>query len=923
MTRNTKKYFSLILISLMLLLNCTPIFAANDSSDNYTWDNLKLGNYCWMSGMVIHPKDSSLIYVRTDVGGLYRYNPQSTGENGLPQACWDIKDHQWTQLLDGYNKAGKYVYGVHAVAVDPNDTNVVYAAYGYQGQEDLYGKTDIIKSTDKGNTWSRMRISEKAGYSTTNNIIYCGNDSISRTSPESLIVDPENSKVIYFGTQNDGLWRTLDGGQSWEQIASVPTDDPTASGDSSWRIATNSGGVEQVYLPDDNQIVDTNGVTRSKNIYLSVWGHGVYKSTDGGDTFELIPNSPIAPYQIQLVKGSTEANDKLYVSSQKRTYRATGVTVDGGFWVYKNGSWTDLSKRFNYHGNNNPKAFGAFMIDSRDSSKIYVTSAPWTNYTYMWKTLVGELFWTDPVQINQGSVMLQDPANLNNVWYPGAAHLGYIKDISSYSQTNDWEPIQDYNYGTVALSSTGDPMPVNPGRYIYADNGIEGLVCGKIVSVPTAVGVDASPLVLINMMDHGLRVQEEYNRLELVSKPKVTTGGGIDFCEEHPNYVFRTGTSGNIDGLEYGMAGYSENYGRINSAGSNFTEVNWNDDLRIVDCAVGAEFISDKNYPVLMVVSPGHHGADNSGVAKGYGEGVYRSLDGGQSWQIMSAVAPLSSNRTQDLCNNRYIASDRVNPSTFYYLGGDQKLYITRDNGDTWYAVECGVNGAPSAFGTNMIKAIPGVEGGLWVKGSDGFVYATYNFGSSWEKISANSIVAFGFGKGNGFSNNPAVYILGVVDGVRAIYISNDLGNTWTRISPEEESFSIDVVDIAGDRNTYGRVFVATGGRGTLYGDGVPENEDLGYVAGDTLSLVATVNNTYPTAQDFVMVAAFYSTSDRLLGVQIGNAEAPGNCAQAEIEFEITVPDYGERTKMKAFVWESMSGVKPLFEAVTAYESRY
>ena len=55
------------------------------------------------------------------------------------------------------------------------------------------------------------------------------------------------------------------------------------------------------------------------------------------------------------------------------------------------------------------------------------------------------------------------------------------------------------------------------------------------------------------------------------------------------------------------------------------------------------------------------------------------------------------------------------------------------------------------------------------------------------------------------------------VDGKLGCCLSEDMGKTWTKISPDEQQFFAGVVDVVGDRRLFGRVFMATGGNGALY----------------------------------------------------------------------------------------------------------
>ena len=64
----------------------------------------------------------------------------------------------------------------------------------------------------------------------------------------------------------------------------------------------------------------------------------------------------------------------------------------------------------------------------------------------------------------------------------------------------------------------------------------------------------------------------------------------------------------------------------------------------------------------------------------------------------------------------------------------------------------------------------------------------------------------------------PALYLVGVVNGVRGFFRSDDRARSWVRINDDRHQYGL-VLHITGDPKKYGRVYVGTHGRGVLYGD--------------------------------------------------------------------------------------------------------
>jgi photosystem II stability/assembly factor-like uncharacterized protein len=81
-----------------------------------------------------------------------------------------------------------------------------------------------------------------------------------------------------------------------------------------------------------------------------------------------------------------------------------------------------------------------------------------------------------------------------------------------------------------------------------------------------------------------------------------------------------------------------------------------------------------------------------------------------------------------------------------------------------------------------------------------------------------SEIQAFGFGKAAPNHAYPALYLAGTVQGQPGVYRSIDEGQSWVRINNDRYQWGL-ILQIAGDPRLYGRVYVGTHGRGTLYGD--------------------------------------------------------------------------------------------------------
>ncbi|HMR19434.1 MAG TPA: hypothetical protein PKA53_09065, partial [Sphingobacterium sp.] len=206
----------------------------------YTWGNLPVGGGGYVTGMVIHPVEENRMYIRTDVGGAYR---------------WSEEEKKWIQLLEQHSTR------VDGIALDLRLPDRVYIALN----------DGVYRSDNRGEEWTKL-------FSAT----YDGNGDL-RWVGECIAVDPLNSDVIYTGTRKDGLYRSVDSGTSWSKIATVP------SGTQGARAIVFGSTIQP-----QNQL---------SVVYVAVPTLGIYQSSDGGQTFSPLQDAPVYPNRMQYIAG--------------------------------------------------------------------------------------------------------------------------------------------------------------------------------------------------------------------------------------------------------------------------------------------------------------------------------------------------------------------------------------------------------------------------------------------------------------------------------------------------------------------------------------------------------------------------------------------------------------------------------------------
>ena len=121
--------------------------------------------------------------------------------------------------------------------------------------------------------------------------------------------------------------------------------------------------------------------------------------------------------------------------------------------------------------------------------------------------------------------------------------------------------------------------------------------------------------------------------------------------------------------------------------------------------------------------------------------------------------------------------------------------------------------------GMAWFRTVPGKNGHIWGRAGTSGLYQSTDFGATFTK-SANvpEIYHLDFGKAAPGASYPAIYIWGRVGGVLGFFRSDNAGANWTRINDDLHQFGY-INDMVADSRTYGRVYLATSGRGIIVGD--------------------------------------------------------------------------------------------------------
>uniref|UniRef100_UPI000594F104 X2-like carbohydrate binding domain-containing protein n=1 Tax=Paenibacillus curdlanolyticus TaxID=59840 RepID=UPI000594F104 len=502
-----------VLIGTSLSISAPAAHAA--PSAPYTWKNVNTGaGGGFVPGIIFNETEPDLIYARTDIGGVYR---------------WNKADSSWIPLLDnvGWTDWGKL--GVDALATDPVDPNRVYIAAGMytNGWDPNHGY--IMRSTDKGNTWQITQLP-----------FYVGGNMPGRSMGERLSIDPNKNSILYFGARSgNGLWKSTDYGVTWNKVTSF-TNPGTYVQDASYPYTADIMGI--AWITFDKSTGTAGSATQTIYVGVADKANSIYRSTDGGATWAAVPGQPtgFVPHHGEI------SNGNLYITYNDSSGPYDGVKGD----VYKlnttTGVWTNISpipstSTDAYFG------YGGLAIDRTNPNTIMVTTLnSWWPDANIYRSTDGGATWT-------------------SIWswsgYPNRDLL-YTQDISAApwldfgSNPQPLEPalklgwmigdieIDPHNpnrmmygtgatiYGTNNLLNWGTSSKVNIS--VMAKN-LEEMAVNDLVSPPIG-----APLVSAVGDVSGFRHTDlTVAPTKMLTNPGVTSS--IDFAETNPTFMARVG----------------------------------------------------------------------------------------------------------------------------------------------------------------------------------------------------------------------------------------------------------------------------------------------------------------------------------------------------------------------------------------------
>lgn len=694
----------------------------------YEWKTIPFGGGGFVDGFLYHPTAPDILYVRTDVGGSYRF---------------DYANKRWVPLMDGFGKADWDCFGTLSLAVDPQNPDRLYATCGLY-LTDRVPQAGVIRSDDRGATWQKTTLPFRLG----------GN-ALGRGTGERLMVDPKNGDRIFLGTNRDGLWVSHDRAKSFQKVEGYK-----------------EAGVTFV-LFGDGVIYAGSGTNLQE--WQGSGGGGVFRSTDDGRTFSLIPGSPkLIPHQAAVGKDGT-----LYVTFADGL-GPHGVTDGAVYKLAPDGVWTDISparptkeQTFGYAGldlvgdrlvvsTSNRYATQDDIYVSRNSGGSWAPVSPQARHAFS----------QYPWLVNYMSGHDEDANSRRN--------MGHWLDAVKINPHNPEELVYGTGYGVWMTKDLGKVGGKAEVLFDFTNDNLEETVVLGLESPPEG------PRVLMAAGDVGGTAFDDFSKSPTrgLFVPTNKTNQSVAFAALKPEVIVRSVDNEAARG--YISFDGSESWHALPSVPKPIDTTDWH-----------------AHRAGKIVISAGA----KSLVWVPENEPAWYSQDLGKTWAPSSGW--MKAERGQEAI------ADKVEDGVYYaYDKRAGAVLISRDHGASFepYATDL-----PKMEGNAQLRAVPGKKRSLYLAAGDAGLFEIIDgrIKIRFEAVTAAWQVTFGkAAPGKTFST---VYLWGKVEGEEGLWRSVDGGKAWVRINTDATRFG-QMRAIAGDPREFGVLYISPDGRGTMVG---------------------------------------------------------------------------------------------------------
>jgi photosystem II stability/assembly factor-like uncharacterized protein len=618
----------------------------------------------------------------------------------------------WNPIFDGQSSQS-----IGAIAVAQSNPNIVYVASG-EGlhRPDLSVGDGIYKSTDAGKTWEHLGLRD------------------GQQIP-ALAVDPHDANRLYaavlghpYGANEErGIYRSTDGGATWAKVL--------------YKDA-NTGGADVEIDPGNPRVIyaslweETLGPWEDGNTYDGTKG-GLFKSTDGGDTWKQLTNG--LPENVVHIQVAIAASNPKRLYATLATTQESSYGSDAGLGVYRSDdageSWCratdDPRPALKIGGGDLPVP----RVDPKDPDVVYSASIVTERSMdggKTWMSLRGapggddyQNLWINPENPNiillvsdQGAVVSVNRGETWSSWYnQPTAQLYHVAATSAFpyqvcagqqesgsvcisSRGNDgeitfreWHPVAVIEYGYVA------PDPLHPETVFGAGRAEVSkydMVTGQVQNITPipvrnpAYRADRTEPILFSPIDPRDLFYAANVLFETKDYGKTWQSISPDLSREHAGQPPTLKPLAEKDAAKRRGAIYS----------------------------VAASF---KSIDTLW-----------AGTDDGL---VWVTRDHGKNWKNITPVEMTAWSKVTQISASHFSDSTAyVSVSRMRIDDSHPYIYRTRDGGATWQSI---VAGLPDGSPVDTVREDP-VRKGLLFAGTETAVWVSFDDGDRWQPLQMN-----------------------------------------------------------------------------------------------------------------------------------------------------------------------------------------
>ena len=699
---------------------CSAFKRSYVQEDGYIWDKVAITNGGNEPTGAVNVKDG-IIYMGTDVGGMYALNKKLGA------------------FYDMTMKMPDDVAGVvPGIAPINGNKDIVYVMLSKESLDTRGFKdySDVYRTLDGGKTWKEMNF---PGRLPNYGLIDL-----------PIAADANNPDYVYVTTYFSGAWvckNAMSNTPVWENI--TPKDvkfSPYIDLD----LDLNKNDIMGAVVIDEKELYKG----RSKNVYMSSYAKGIYKSSNGGDEFSLMEGSPKGCISLKL------SNDGLL-------YAICRGDKNNELWVFDGNQWELIyeTDQLLYKVAISPVNSNNIAISQEFD--VLVSTNKGKSFRSMGRS--SETIAATPVYgkkngFDHVGMLVFDPTEENMLW------------------NGDWYGTycsEDITAGKIQRHEVQKNVEEFCMLTVKSVRGKDALLTGSMDNS----GHIALPNFFDNQTGRRLKVD------------KITNCTSIDYCRADPNFIVAFGGGrwclGNGDGA------YTTDGGETMIQFGDSLPKNANGERAFFGNAAVSSGYNKNGVPTIL-------GAAN-------GDGIYRTENLGKTWEKIS----INTTPSFSWGNNIQLACDPNKNGVFYFYSAiNGVFYRSDDDGKTFKEVSKLPIAYPASLRVmenNEGCIALGLQGsGLWLSkdGGESFEKAA--------QIDSCNLVGTGM-KYDG-AEYDTIFVAGNIGDKYAIYKSIDFGKSWTKLTNENYNMYSILTGIDGDQNRKGVVYLATTGNGCFVG---------------------------------------------------------------------------------------------------------